>query len=145
MMNITITKNSVTIYTSILSSGMFFVSGACLCKNCCHGVARVSLCGCQDVLSGCLTFYFYRNQVLWSNCLKWTTNKPPKYNHIFRILVGTNVITEKKGPTLYGLNYYVVTFKWIIWYNALIVYIHVFTLYLHFFKYLHVIKSVIIL
>ncbi len=33
---------------------------------------------------------------------------------------------------LSGLNYYV--FKLIIWYNALIVYIHVFTLYLYFKK-----------
>ncbi len=40
-----------------------------------------------------------------------------------------------------GLKYYVTTFKFIIWYNALIVYIHVFTLY--FFEYLHVITSVI--
>ncbi len=34
-------------------------------------------------------------------------------------------------------------FKWIIWYNARIVYIHVFTLYLGIEKYLHVITSVI--
>ncbi len=33
---------------------------------------------------------------------------------------------------LCGLNYYVLTFKLIIWYNALIVYIHVFILYLYF-------------
>jgi len=34
-----------------------------------------------------------------------------------------------------SLNYYVPTFKWIIWYNVLIVYKHVFTLYLYFKKY----------
>ncbi len=33
-----------------------------------------------------------------------------------------------------GLNYYILTFKSIIWYNALIVYMHVFTLYLYFRK-----------
>ncbi len=32
---------------------------------------------------------------------------------------------------LSGLNYYVLAFKLIIWYSALIVYIHVFTLYLY--------------
>ncbi len=42
-----------------------------------------------------------------------------------------------------GLNYYVLTFKLIIWYNALIMYIHAFTLYLYFKKYLYVITSVI--
>ncbi len=42
-----------------------------------------------------------------------------------------------------GRNYYVLTFKLIIWYNALIVYIHVFTLYLYVLKYLYVITSVI--
>ncbi len=55
---------------------------------------------------------------------------------------------EKKtiGYTLWShfilgdLNYYALTFKWIIWYNALIVYIHVFTLYL---KCLYAVTSVI--
>ncbi len=40
------------------------------------------------------------------------------------------------------LNYKVLTFKGIIWYNVLIVYIHVFTLYWYFFKYLYVLTSV---
>ncbi len=42
-----------------------------------------------------------------------------------------------------GLNYYVLTFKLIIWYNGLIVYIHVFKLYLYLKKYLYVVTSVI--
>ncbi len=40
------------------------------------------------------------------------------------------------------LNYNVLAFKLIIWYNAFNVYIHVFTLYLNIKKYLHVITSV---
>ncbi len=40
-----------------------------------------------------------------------------------------------------GLNYYVLTFKLIIWYNTLIVYIHVLTLYLYFNKHLYVVTS----
>ncbi len=30
-----------------------------------------------------------------------------------------------------GLKYYVITLKWMIWYNALIVYIHVFKIYVN--------------
>ncbi len=52
-------------------------------------------------------------------------------------------ITVPLYTVIGGLNYYVLTFQLIMWYNALIVYIHVFTLYLYFKKYLHTISSVI--
>ncbi len=42
-----------------------------------------------------------------------------------------------------GLNYYVLMFKLIFCYNALIVYIYVFALYFYLKKYLYVITSVI--
>ncbi len=40
-------------------------------------------------------------------------------------------------------NYYELAFKLIIWYNVLVVFAHVFTMYLYLKKYLHVITSVI--
>ncbi len=40
------------------------------------------------------------------------------------------VFTVQLYTVLSGLNYYVLAFKFIIWCNALIMYIHVFTLYL---------------
>ncbi len=54
----------------------------------------------------------------------------------------SNNLIRKVFPLYIGLNYYVLTFTLIIWYNALIVYVHVFTLYLYIFKNLYVVISV---
>ncbi len=59
------------------------------------------------------------------------------------IVLVYNINTYWSHFILGGLNYYVLTFKLIIWYNAFIVYIHVFTLCFYLKKYLYVVTSVI--
>ncbi len=75
--------------------------------------------------------------LIWSFLLIWL------YNNIKLLNVIQYLYKYKNRNSCFilgGLNSYVITIKLIIWYNAVNVYIHVFTLYLYYKIYLYVIK-----
>jgi len=81
----------------------------------------------------CINYWFLLKLLLKFSVSEWFS--PGVFLFLFFIYTKGIVPSKIKIGShfiLSGFKYYVLTLTLIIWYNGLIVYIHVFTLYLHF-------------